>query len=136
MDVSLRLIATLAVGLGACSPTPTPAPPSARPTPTPIAASSDDFVQLLAAPAGQQFECLESLIVGELVVDPVSGTAIVEALRRWPVRWPPGYVARRVGAEIEVIGSAGFVVAVTGSRVTLDGGESPPGVWSTCAGLQ
>lgn len=92
-------------------------------------------MQLLTAPAGQPFTCPASLIFGDLVVDPEFGTALVQDRRRLPVRWPPGYVGRRLNDEVEVIGTDGSVVAVTGGRLTLDGGESSE-VWSTCAGLQ
>jgi hypothetical protein len=63
--------------------------------------------------------CVLMGFFGQLVPDPESGTAIVGALDRHPIRWPHGYTARRVGSELEVIDPIGKVVAVTGMQVEL-----------------
>ena len=76
-----------------------------------------------------------SLIIGELVVDPDAGTAIIEDGRRFRVRWPPGYVGRREGNEIQILDGNSVVIAETGMTMTLGGGSSEAGVWETCHGL-
>jgi hypothetical protein len=107
---------------------------TAAPTPTVERVPDVEFVRLLTAP-GPPFPCPASLISGELVADTVAGTAIVSDDDRFPVRWPPGYVGRVLGKEIEVLDKNGVVVAVTGTRVELGGGMSESGVWLTCHGL-
>lgn len=118
----------LALVLGACSDAP----------PSPVAASQQvtpELVRLLTMPATGSFACPASLIVGEFVADPEAGTAIVGAGQRYQVRWPPGYAGRRMGNEIEVLDADGAVVAVTGVRRQLGGGNTAPGIWDTCEGI-
>jgi hypothetical protein len=74
--------------------------------------------------------CYLSNIRGELVTDPVAGTAIIETrsgpgatTRRYPVTWPPGWTGRRSFADIEIVDSLGHVNARTGTRVFLLGGH-------------
>lgn len=99
-------------------------------SPTPTAA----LVPLLTA-GGPPFSCPASLIEGELVADPSAGTAIVSQGERFRVRWPPGYVGRVAGREIEVLDANGIVVAVTGRPMKLGGGASEPDLWVTCHGF-
>ena len=71
---------------------------------------------------------------GQLVTDPTYGTAIVEHVRLMPVMWPPGYVGRQIGSDIEVLDTSGQVVARTGNLVQLPVGYSgsDPRVFLTC----
>ena len=83
--------------------------------------------------------CYLNFAVGELVVDPVAGTAITQVSRGidhdqvsvTPVRWPSGYTARRSGSEVEVLARNGEVVARTGSTYRLQGGYERD-AWMTC----
>ena len=116
----VRLLVLAAIGVAGCGTT----------APTPAV----QFIQLLTAP-GPPFPCPASLINGELVVDSAAGTAILSDGERFRVRWPPGYVGRLLGDQIEVLDANGIVVAVTGRRMELGGGASAPGIWLTCHGL-
>jgi hypothetical protein len=52
----------------------------------------------------------ETGMTGPLVVDPTYGTSF----NGKPVMWRTGFTARRAGGEVEVLDSAGKVVATTG----------------------
>jgi len=76
--------------------------------------------------------CYTSGTVGDLVVDPAAGVAIVEKTgARYMVMWPSGYMGQRAGSEIEVLNREGKVIARTGTHVSIDGGYSQGG-WVTC----
>lgn len=88
-------------------------------------------------------------IVGVLIPDPRAGTAIkVESPPDpWPagvgnilpVRWPTGYTARRVSFDVEVLNTAGDVVAKTGAHVELGAqwdGSLNDGVFPACGGSE
>jgi hypothetical protein len=124
---TLAIGGVLSIVIGACSSTPSPAP-----------MATPELVLLLASPAGGPELCMDALMTGDLVLHPEAGMAIVSDPARppMPVQWPSGYVGRRLGTEIEVLGRDGAVVAVTGTQVTFGGGASPPGTWSTCAGIR
>ena len=92
--------------------------------------------------------CFLNFAVGELVVDPVAGTAITQVNRGLtraddrefvtPVKWPAGYTARRSGVEVEVLNTRGDVVARTGGTYRLQGGyegnaDLTSGAWLTCS---
>jgi hypothetical protein len=96
---------------------------------------SPTLIRLLTASATEPYLCPASLIVGDLVVDQGAGTAIVANGERFRVRWPPRYVGRQVGGEVEVLDPSGKVIATTGRRLQLGGGAAPEGVWQTCEGL-
>jgi hypothetical protein len=64
---------------------------------------------------------------GLLVADETNGTAI-GPLRK-PVLWPPGFTARRVGSEVQVLEGLGRVVATTGQTYVLDGGGDQAPYW-------
>jgi hypothetical protein len=84
--------------------------------------------------------CYLDFAIGELVVDPVAGTAITNTsrgmvkddVRLVPVKWPAGYTGRRSGFEVEVLARNGHVVARTGSRFRLQGGYEGD-YWMTCS---
>ncbi len=85
--------------------------------------------------------CYLSFAEGELVVDPVAGTAIVEArpgpegdeVTVTPVMWPPGFTGRGSWGEVEVLDESGEVVARTGSRYHIGGGYEAD-AWLACTG--
>ena len=68
--------------------------------------------------------CYANFALGELVVDPVNGTAIVD-MGTVAVMWPAGYTGRQAGSEVEVLDPQGQVVAVTGHRYQIEGGTPP-----------
>jgi hypothetical protein len=77
----------------------------------------------LPHPSDEVPGCYTSGDIGELVVDPVAGTAILEDNGdRYPVIWQVGYTGRQIGSMVEVLDSSGAVVARTGTRVNLEGG--------------
>lgn len=79
--------------------------------------------------------CYTSGTIGELVADPVAGTAIIERSgRRIPVTWPKGWTGRRSGWEVEVVDASDAVVLRTGTRVSLMGGYHTDGSFLTCGG--
>ena len=77
--------------------------------------------------------CFTSAADGLLVVDPAYGTAIIQANGPDSVRsivaWLPGFTARKLGPEVEVLDPEGKVVATTGRRYRLDGGSVLPDQW-------
>jgi hypothetical protein len=82
-------------------------------------------VRLLTGPglvSGSMVGCYTSFALGQLEVDPASGTAIVENGRRTPVMWPYGYTGRQSVLGVEVADASGHVVANTGTRVQIEGG--------------
>ncbi len=77
--------------------------------------------------------CYTWQVDGDLVVDPIHGTAVIGNGARTPVRWPLGYTARRAGSEVEVLDETGAVVVRTGTRVHLGGGgDGDPWAWVAC----
>lgn len=88
-------------------------------------------------------------IVGVLIADPQSGTALRVDPNAWgwprvagttvPVKWPPGYTGRRlVNGEVEVL-RAGKVVVTTGRRVALStqfAGGLNAGAYTACDGRE
>jgi hypothetical protein len=48
--------------------------------------------------------------------------------------WPPGYIGRQSGSDVEILDASGQVVARTGALVQLPGGYSgsDPRVFLTC----
>jgi hypothetical protein len=90
-------------------------------------------VQLITAPAWGD-GCFMNSATGRLIVDPVYGTAIVFEPQggTLPVAWRPGFRARRVGLEVEVLAPRGNVVATTGKNYNIAGGyveEGSSGGW-------
>ena len=89
-------------------------------------------VKLATNPTGQG--CFLASTIGLLIPDRVAGTAIVQedmGKATVPVSWPAGYTGRRSGNDIEVVDSAGHVVARTGQRMKLLGGYGD-GTWVAC----
>ena len=76
--------------------------------------------------------CFTNWAEGQLVADGNYGTAIVDydvGGTATPVAWRPGFTARRVASEVEVLDPAGHVVATTGRRYRIDGGYVDRGAW-------
>lgn len=83
--------------------------------------------------------CMTSSTNGDLVSDPVAGTALVEENgARYIVVWPYGWTGRSSGSEVEVLDKSGSVVVRTGNKVFLPGGYtgSHPEGFLTCAGAK
>lgn len=79
--------------------------------------------------------CAAALIRGRLVADERWGIALVEEdselLRQ--VIWPPGFYARVDGPNLALLSDSDEVVASTGDRVEIGGGEAgPDGAWRVC----
>jgi hypothetical protein len=85
-----------------------------------------DPVRLLTGPPGDWGGCFTDSASGPLIVDPKYGTAIVDndvhAVSPVTVAWRPGYTARRIGSEVEVLDPQGNTVASTGRSYWLAGG--------------
>ena len=80
-------------------------------------------------------ECLAANTTGLLIVDPKAGTAIVQedmAEQTAPVSWPAGFTGRKSWDQVEVLDTAGHVVARTGQRYELLGGYNVDGAWDAC----
>jgi hypothetical protein len=86
-------------------------------------------------------QCYLSFIEGELVTDPVTGTAIIgrnggSTDVRFPVMWPAGWTGQRTAfSDVEVLDPTGKVVVRTGTRVHLMGGSYNryPDAWLACS---
>jgi len=89
--------------------------------------------------------CFTNWAEGPLVIDPTYGTAIIDtdvhSSTPVTVAWRPGYTARRVGSEVQVLDPDGKVVAITGRRYRIAGGyqngdqfepQLPVGVFWAC----
>jgi hypothetical protein len=77
-----------------------------------------------------QYGCYAAGDGGRLVVDPVSGTGLIENQMGHgyvQVTWPGGYTARRSGGEVEVLNRYGEVIARTGTDVYFSGGYEDGG---------
>ena len=102
--------------------------------------SGAPVVLLTDAGSSMQGGCFLNFIEGELVTDPVAGTAIVgpnggSTDGRYPVMWPAGWTGRRTWfSNVEVLNPRGEVVVRTGTRVHLMGGVpgSRPDAWLAC----
>jgi hypothetical protein len=70
--------------------------------------------------------CYTDWAEGPLVIDANAGTAILDndlhATVPAPIMWRPGYSARQVGSEVEVLDPSGDVVAITGRSYRIEGG--------------
>lgn len=92
-------------------------------------------VQLLNSSQGT-VGCPSNVIEGDLVVDASAGTAISATDYRRPIKWPYGYSGRAQGSVIEIVGPTGQVVARTGTKIRLGGGEAEQGIWVACPNPQ
>jgi hypothetical protein len=93
-----------------------------------------DAVVLLTARQGG-VGCPANFVDGELVFDAAAGSAIIDAAGiRKPITWPYGYTGRRRDAEVEILDRTGSMVARSGTRIRLPGGEIVPGTWFACPG--
>jgi hypothetical protein len=78
--------------------------------------------------------CYTSGTSGQLVVDDVAGTAVIETQsgHRYAVTWPLGYTGRSSMGGVEVIDGRGNVVTRTGSWVNMSGGYWIDGSFLAC----
>ena len=78
--------------------------------------------------------CYTSGTEGQLVTDPVAGTAVIDRQsgHRYAVTWPLGYTGRDSWGEVEVIDDRGNVVTRTGSWVNMSGGYWTDGSFLAC----
>lgn len=78
--------------------------------------------------------CYTSGTSGQLVVDDVAGTAVIErdSGHRYAVTWPIGYTGRSSWGRVEVIGDRGQVVTRTGDWVNMSGGYWTDGSFLAC----
>jgi hypothetical protein len=76
--------------------------------------------------------CPAAVVEGQLIPDASAGSAIQLGDLVWAIRWPVGYSGRRAGDEVAILDQTGQVVARTGTRIRLAGGEIEPGVWLAC----
>ncbi len=85
------------------------------------------------APPGM-IGCYTSGTSGQLVVDDVAGTAVIDAQsgHRYAVTWPIGYTGRSSLGGVEVIDGRGNVVTRTGSWVDMSGGYWTDGSFLAC----
>jgi hypothetical protein len=81
---------------------------------------------------GGRAACWLGSFDGLLSADPVYGTRLTwdNGGNSLPVMWPPDFVGRRAGAEVEVLGPFGVVIAITGRRYRMaqGWGDSLPAV--------
>jgi hypothetical protein len=71
----------------------------------------------IEGPVTEARGCFAFPYKGELIVDSTHGTALKEDEGRiTPLMWPPGFTARWIGSEVEVLDPAQNVVATTGKR--------------------
>jgi len=77
--------------------------------------------------------CYTNSAEGPLIFDPTYGTAIRDldsGGTTVPVTWRPGFTARRVGAEVEVLDPDGNAVALTGRSYRIAGGYVHDEFWA------
>jgi hypothetical protein len=89
-----------------------------------------------------EMPCYTAELDGMLVADARYGTVLVEdggtpeaPSDPIPVAWRPGFTARQVGSEVEVLDQGGHVVNTTGQQVKLPGGFGSVNgifVWLNC----
>jgi hypothetical protein len=90
--------------------------------------------RLLTGPPGfppNGLGCFTFGVTGRLIADPTYGTEIIADSMAAvtgttpppiPVAWRPGFTARWIGPEVEVLDPRGNQVALTGRTYSLDGG--------------
>ncbi len=100
-------------------------------SPAPATLGPDGVVLLTAAHIPGSVGCPANYVDGELVFDAAAGSAIIDGGIREPIRWPYGYTGRRRDAEVEILDETGSVVARSGTRIRLSGGEID-GAWFAC----
>jgi hypothetical protein len=71
--------------------------------------------------------CVLLYEVVDVIADPTYGTVVKEG--GWPLRWPTGYTAWRVGTEVQVLDRSGNVILTTGGRYRI--GPVDDGTYST-----
>jgi hypothetical protein len=77
--------------------------------------------------------CYTNSAAGPLIVDRDYGTAIKDmdvGGSSAPMTWRPGFTARRVGSEVEVLDPDGKAVAITGRSYRLAGGYVHGEFWA------
>jgi hypothetical protein len=99
--------------------------------PSPLPANPAPGTVVLLTMGGGGIGCPLAVVDGDLVTDENAGSAIIDHGVRKRVKWPYGYAGRRSGNEVEILDRTGKVVARTGTRVRLVGGEID-GAWFAC----
>lgn len=97
----------------------------------PAASAGAETVILLTGQL-EPLGCPAALIEGQLIQDASAGSAVMVGSTSMRIRWPVGYSGRRAAGEVEILDQQGRVVARTGTRIRLGGGEMEPGVWLAC----
>jgi hypothetical protein len=117
--------------LGACACATTPSPSA------PIAAGPPLIAVPTQEPAPTQLACMAALLDGVLIADPRWGVA-VQVASGGPIHkviWPNGFTARTEGGRLALLDRDGHVVAHTGDRVQVSGGEGgADDAWFACDG--
>ena len=107
------------------------APASADPR-TPLASAEPIALPTRPQPPGTTPEpCPASLTSGTLVSHPEWGIALDTQSGVIKVSWPYGYHGRMEGDRIALVNGAGAVLAYTGDKVWLGGGQANGG-WHAC----
>ena len=71
----------------------------------------------IKGPVSDRRGCFTFSYTGELIVDKTRGIALMDDEGGiTPLMWPPGFTARWIGSEVEVLDPAQTVVATTGQR--------------------
>ena len=99
--------------------------------PSPLPANPAPGTVVLLTMGGGGIGCPMAVAEGDLVTDEDAGSALIDHGVRKRVTWPYGYAGRQSGNEVEVLDRTWKVVARTGTRVRLVGGEID-GAWFAC----
>lgn len=132
--VAGRHIVILAFLIAGCGTDGAPATPSLDPS-TLVAVPTQEPV----ADGNTPPPCPAALVRGELVSNPEWGVALADQDARIirQVIWPFGYVAQIQGERLALRSNDGIVVAFTGDRLQLDGGEvGSDGAWLACGDIE
>ena len=92
-----------------------------------------DQVALRTSETDPPVGCLLAGREGELIEDPELGLAWMadpDDIR--PVIWPPGFIGRRVGSEVEILDRSGQVVATTGWKGEITYSKLEAGLVFAC----
>ncbi|HET7030750.1 MAG TPA: hypothetical protein VFI34_09580 [Candidatus Limnocylindrales bacterium] len=84
---------------------------------------------ILVQPSGV-VGCTAEVTTGQLIADADAGIAIEDG-QHLPIVWPASFRARTVNGTVEVLDTAGTVVAQTGTNVRITGGQID-GRWLAC----
>lgn len=116
----------LLVAIAGCGPSASSA------SPLPASLGPETVILLTAGRDG--VGCPANVVEGQLVFESTAGSAIIVDGISKLIRWPYGYAGRRYATEVDILDQTGTVVARTGTRIRLGGGESETGTWLACPG--